>query len=96
VALTLAEKILARASGRAALVAGEYVTARGDKTMCPEAFVLCALQLAKLGARRLFDPEREQARETLHLLGVAGVVAESLRLEVLRRRLAAQPAGRAG
>ena len=56
--LTLAEKILARASGRERVAPGEYVTARADKVMCHEAFVLCALQLAKLGVTRLFDPAR--------------------------------------
>jgi 3-isopropylmalate/(R)-2-methylmalate dehydratase large subunit len=55
---TLAEKILARACGRAGVAAGEYVTARADKVMCHEAFVLCALQLAKLGVTRVFDPAR--------------------------------------
>ncbi len=56
--LTMAEKILARTSGRAAVVAGEYVTARVDRVMVHEAFVLCALNLLKLGVDKLFDPER--------------------------------------
>lgn len=56
--MTMAEKVLARASGRASLGAGEYVTARADRVMAHEAFTLCALQLVKLGVRRLFDPER--------------------------------------
>ena len=56
--MTMAEKVLARASGRASLGAGEYVTARADRVMAHEAFTLCALQLVKLGVRSLFDPER--------------------------------------
>jgi hypothetical protein len=36
----------------------EYVTARADRVMCLEAFVLCALQLAKLGVTRVLDLER--------------------------------------
>jgi len=55
---TLAEKILARAGGRRAALAGEYVTARVDRVMVHEAFVLCALKLLKLGIDHLFDPER--------------------------------------
>ncbi len=54
----MAEKILARASGRRAVAPGEYLTARADRAMCHEAFTLCALQLAKLGVKALFDPER--------------------------------------
>ena len=55
---TMAEKILARASGRETLRAGEYVTARIDKVMAHEAFVLCGLNLLKLGIDRVFDPDR--------------------------------------
>ncbi len=58
VPMTMAEKILARASGRARVGAGEYVTARADKVMAHEAFVLCALKLLQLGIERVFDPER--------------------------------------
>lgn len=56
--MTMAEKILARASGLASVAPGDTVTARADKVMAHEAFTLCALQLAKLGVRELFDPER--------------------------------------
>ena len=56
--LTMAEKILARAAGRPAVVPGEFVTARIDRVMCHEAFTLCAMQLLKLGVTRLFDPDR--------------------------------------
>ena len=58
VPMTMAEKILAHASGRARVGAGEYVTARADKVMAHEAFVLCALKLLQLGIERVFDPER--------------------------------------
>jgi 3-isopropylmalate/(R)-2-methylmalate dehydratase large subunit len=62
--LTMAEKILARAGirdgrdAREGVRAGDYVTARVDRIMVHEAFVLCALKLLKLGIDRLFDPER--------------------------------------
>ncbi len=56
--MTMAEKILARTSGRAAVTAGEYVTARIDRVMAHEAFTLCALNLLKLGINTVFDPER--------------------------------------
>jgi 3-isopropylmalate/(R)-2-methylmalate dehydratase large subunit len=55
---TMAEKILGRAAGRERVEAGTYVTARADRAMAHEAFVLCALQLAKLGIDRVFDPDR--------------------------------------
>lgn len=57
-AMTMAEKVLARTSGRDAVAAGEYVTAKVDLVMCHEAFVLCTLKLMQLGVERLFDPER--------------------------------------
>lgn len=58
VAMTMAEKILARASGRERVGAGEFVTARVDRVMAHEAFTICALNLVKLGVERLFDPDR--------------------------------------
>jgi 3-isopropylmalate/(R)-2-methylmalate dehydratase large subunit len=54
---TMAEKVLARCSGRADVVAGEYVTARPDKLMCHEAFAPCALTLRRMGVERLADPD---------------------------------------
>jgi homoaconitate hydratase family protein len=57
-AMTMAEKVLARTSGRTAVAAGDYVTARIDRVMCHEAFTLCALSLLKLDVSRVFDPER--------------------------------------
>jgi homoaconitate hydratase family protein len=56
--MTMAEKILARTSGRESVAAGEYVTSKVDRAMAHEAFVLCAIQLAGLGIDRVFDPER--------------------------------------
>jgi 3-isopropylmalate/(R)-2-methylmalate dehydratase large subunit len=56
--MTMAEKVLARAGGRSEATAGEVLTARADRVMAHEAFILCALQLVKLGIRALFDPER--------------------------------------
>jgi 3-isopropylmalate/(R)-2-methylmalate dehydratase large subunit len=56
--MTMAEKVLARTSGRASVAAGETVTARIDLVMAHEAFTLCALQLRELGIDRVFDAER--------------------------------------
>jgi len=56
--MTMAEKVLARAGSRTKVAAGDYVTARVDRVMCHEAFVLCVLKLMQLGIDRLFDPER--------------------------------------
>lgn len=56
--MTMAEKVLARTSGRTAVTAGEFVTAKVDRVMCHEGFVLCAMKLMMLGVDRLFDPER--------------------------------------
>lgn len=56
--MTMAEKVLARCSGRDAVEAGAYVTAVPDRLMAHEAFGICALTLRRLGVSRLFDPER--------------------------------------
>ncbi len=56
--MTMAEKVLARAARRTTVAAGDYVTARIDRVMCHEAFVLCVLKLMQLGIDRLFDPDR--------------------------------------
>jgi homoaconitate hydratase family protein len=56
--MTMAEKVLARTSGRERVTAGEYVTCRVDKVMCHEAITLCALQLLRLGISKVFDPDR--------------------------------------
>jgi len=57
-AMTMAEKVLARASGRDAVSAGDYVTARADRVMAHEAWTICALRLVKLGVERVFDPDK--------------------------------------
>jgi 3-isopropylmalate/(R)-2-methylmalate dehydratase large subunit len=56
--MTMAEKVLARASGRKSVSAGEFVTAVADRVMAHEAFTLCGLQLLKLGVERLADPDK--------------------------------------
>jgi 3-isopropylmalate/(R)-2-methylmalate dehydratase large subunit len=56
--MTMAEKVLARTSGRTSVVPGEIVTARVDLAMAHEAFTLCGLKLRQLGIDRVFDPER--------------------------------------
>jgi 3-isopropylmalate/(R)-2-methylmalate dehydratase large subunit len=56
--MTMAEKVLARTSGRTSVAAGETVTARVDLVMAHEAFTLCALKLRQLGIDRVFDAER--------------------------------------
>ena len=57
-AMTMAEKVLARTSGRDSIRAGEYVTAKVDRVMAHEAWTICALRLLKLGVQRVFDPEK--------------------------------------
>jgi 3-isopropylmalate/(R)-2-methylmalate dehydratase large subunit len=56
--MTMAEKVLARASRADSLAAGEYVTATVDRMMAHEAFGACARTLLQLGITRLFDPDR--------------------------------------
>jgi homoaconitate hydratase family protein len=57
-AMTMAEKVLARTSGRESVAAGEYVTARVDRVMAHEAFTICALNLVRLGIEQVFDPDK--------------------------------------
>ena len=57
-AMTMAEKVLARTSGRESVGAGEYVTARVDRVMAHEAFTICALNLVRLGIEQVFDPDK--------------------------------------
>jgi 3-isopropylmalate/(R)-2-methylmalate dehydratase large subunit len=56
--MTMAEKVLARASKAGSLAAGEYVTATVDRMMAHEAFGACARTLLQLGITQLFDPDR--------------------------------------
>lgn len=57
-AMTMAEKVLARAAGKKKVVAGQYVTAEPDRLMAHEAFALCAMTLQGLGVKQLHDPDR--------------------------------------
>ena len=60
--MTIAEKILARASGQKRVSPGNYVTARIDMAMMPDAFRLIRGLLKQAGIResdfKLWDPER--------------------------------------
>ena len=60
--MTIAEKILARASGRQQVKAGQYVTAKIDAAMMPDSFRLIRSVLAKAGIReeafKPWDAER--------------------------------------
>ncbi|MEW6262292.1 MAG: 3-isopropylmalate dehydratase large subunit [Thermodesulfobacteriota bacterium] len=56
--MTLAEKILARASGRDRVKPGEYVTARIDQAVCHEALAAVALNLEAAGVKGVWDPDR--------------------------------------
>lgn len=55
---TIAEKILARASGRETVKAGEYVTARPDYAMCHESAAGAFLKLMEGGADSVWDRNR--------------------------------------
>ena len=54
----LAEKVLARTSGRDAVSPGEYVTAVVDRMMAHEAFAACGGILQSTGISKLHDPDR--------------------------------------
>ena len=56
--MTLAEKILARASGNKEVAAGDYVTAKIDVAMAHEGAVWVIEELMKAGIDRVWDPER--------------------------------------
>lgn len=56
--MTMAEKILARASGRNQVNAGEYVTAKIDRMMCHDTFPGCAIALKRMGINEFYDPGR--------------------------------------
>lgn len=56
--MTMAERVLARTSGRSAVAAGEFVTASADVLMCHEALTMCGSQLRRVGITRLAHPER--------------------------------------
>lgn len=56
--MTMAEKILARASGQKDARPGDYLTCEADTVMCHEAFAVSARSLQQLGLERLYDPKR--------------------------------------
>ncbi|MBI4767314.1 MAG: 3-isopropylmalate dehydratase large subunit [Deltaproteobacteria bacterium] len=56
--MTMAEKVLARASGQDKVQAGQYVTAVIDRMMCHDAFAVNGLTLKGMGVKKLFDPDR--------------------------------------
>jgi homoaconitate hydratase family protein len=56
--MTMAEKILGRASGQESAKAGQYVTATADRIMTHDAFARCSVKLKELGVKELFDPDR--------------------------------------
>ncbi len=56
--MTMAEKVLARASGQNEVQAGQYVTAVIDRMMCHDAFAVNGLTLKGMGVKKLFDPDR--------------------------------------
>jgi len=55
---TMAEKILARASGRDSVYAGEYVTARPDYVMCFESVAGVYMRMLQAGVDSVWDNEK--------------------------------------
>ena len=56
--MTMAETILARASGRDRVTPHEYITARIDKVVVHEALAAVAINLAEAGVKQVWDPDR--------------------------------------
>jgi 3-isopropylmalate dehydratase large subunit len=56
--MTMAEKVLSRASGQDRVEAGQYVTATVDRMMTHEGFAGCAMTLKEMGVTEFFDPDR--------------------------------------
>jgi 3-isopropylmalate/(R)-2-methylmalate dehydratase large subunit len=56
--MTLAEKILARASGQKEVVPGQYVTAEIDLCMAHEGLAAVFMNMARTGWSRVWDPSR--------------------------------------
>jgi len=56
--MTMAEKILARASGRRKVNPGDYVTAKVDQVMSQEAFAEVYGMLKEEGVERIWDPSK--------------------------------------
>lgn len=57
-AMTCAERILARASGNGSVAPGDYVSAAVDKAMCNEGFAAVFLSLGAAGVKKIRDPEQ--------------------------------------
>ncbi|HUV53598.1 MAG TPA: 3-isopropylmalate dehydratase large subunit, partial [Candidatus Krumholzibacteriaceae bacterium] len=56
---TTSEKILAQASGRGRVKAGEIVKARVDTAMMPDVTSVLAIEaMKKMGAAHVWDPDR--------------------------------------
>lgn len=56
--MTMAERILSRAAGKASVRPGEYITAEIDKYMCHEAFAAVYGNLKKYGIKRIKNPDK--------------------------------------
>ena len=56
--MTMAETILARASGRDAVAPGEFVTATLDRVVAHEGLCMVASNLEKAGIKKIWDPDR--------------------------------------
>ncbi|MBU2646704.1 3-isopropylmalate dehydratase large subunit [bacterium] len=56
--MTMAEKVLARTSGQDVVEAGQNVTARIDRMMTHEGFVMCAMTLQGMKIEKLNDPDK--------------------------------------
>lgn len=56
--MTMAEKVLARASGRKEVKPGEYVTAKIDQVMSQEAFAEVYRILKDEGVEKVWDPKK--------------------------------------
>jgi 3-isopropylmalate/(R)-2-methylmalate dehydratase large subunit len=56
--MTMAEKVLGKASGKNQVKAGEYVIAKVDRMMCHDSFPGCALALKRMGIKEFADPDR--------------------------------------
>ncbi len=56
--MTLAEKILARASGKDEVKAGEFITARIDLAMCHEALGMASDGFRSAGAKKVWDSDK--------------------------------------
>jgi 3-isopropylmalate/(R)-2-methylmalate dehydratase large subunit len=57
-AMTTAERLLARASGRDRVKPGEYVTAEISKFMCHEGLAAVYFNLSSAGIKKIWDPDR--------------------------------------